>query len=147
MSRPGPSPRSRRETETVSDEEQLLARFIARTKRERYVEMISRPKKRPNFLRELAHFNALDPRYLISIPPSQQYPEQIASILTQKGAPRKCWVTSEDADLDGREMPLLHAMKRVVGRQMGTFLSCIPGRLAYFESEEAGFCWILERLN
>ena len=71
----------------MSDEEQLLARFIVRTKRERYVEMISRPKKRPNFLRELAHFNALDPRYLISIPPSQQYPEQIASILTQKGAP------------------------------------------------------------
>jgi hypothetical protein len=131
----------------VSDEEQLLARFIVRTKRERYVEMISHPRKRKKFLRELAHFNALDPQYLISIAPSEQYPEQIASILTQKGAPRICRVTSEDAEIDGKDLPLLQALKQVVGQQMGTFLSCIPGRLAFFEGEEVGARWILERLK
>jgi hypothetical protein len=131
----------------LSGEERLLARFIVRTKRERYVEMISHPKKRQKFLRELAHFKALDPRYFISIPPNQQYPEQIAAILTQKGAPRICWVTSEDAELDEKEMPLLQALKEVVGRQMGTFLSCVPGRLAFFEGEEVGARWILERPN
>jgi len=37
------------------------------------------------------------------------------------------------------------ALGEVVGRQMGTFLSCIPGRLAYFEGEDMGFRWVLER--
>ncbi len=131
----------------MNHEEGLVKAFFVPTKRERYLEMIAKPKKRKKFLLELAHFKALDPRYLISIPPSQQYPEQIALILAQKGAPPLCWVTSEDAELDGKEMPLSQALKQVIGRQMGTFLSCIPGRLAFFEGEEVGARWILERRN
>jgi hypothetical protein len=129
----------------MSHEEELLARFLIASKRERYVAMISNPKKRPKFLRELDHFKALDPRYQVSIPPSQQHPAQIAALLSQKGAPKSCSVTSSASELDGQEMPLLEALKEVVGRQMGTFLSCIPGKLAYFEGEERGDRWILER--
>jgi len=40
-------------------------------------------------------------------------------------------------------MELAVALKEVVGRQMGTFLSCIPGKLAYFEDEDVRY--ILER--
>lgn len=126
-------------------DEQLLARFFIPTKRERYAEMIGHPKKRLKFLRELAHFKSLDPRYLIPMPPKKLFPDQIAAILTTKGAPQSCWITSENSDLDGREMPLLEALNEVVGRQMGTLLTCIPGRLAYFEGEEMGCRWILER--
>jgi hypothetical protein len=50
---------------------------------------------------------------------------------------------SEDSDLDGKELPLLEALKKVVGYQMGTFLSCVPGKLAYFEDEDDR--WILVR--
>ncbi len=125
--------------------EQLLARFFIPTKRERYVEMISNPKKRKKFLQELPHFKSLDPRYLVPMPPKKLSPDQIAGILTKKGAPQSCWITSENSDLDGREMPLIEALKEVVGGQMGAFLTCIPGRLAYFEGEEMGDRWILER--
>lgn len=126
-------------------QEHLLARFCVRTKRERYVEMISSPKKRERFTRELDHFDSLDPRYMVPIGPSQQHPEQISSLLTQRGAPELCWITSSDEELDGKQMPLLNALKEIVGRQMGTFLTCIPGRLAYFEAEDRGYRWILER--
>jgi hypothetical protein len=126
-------------------DEQLLARFFVPTKRERYEEMISHPKKRVKFLRELAHFKSLDPRYVVPMLSKKLFPDQIAQILSQKGAPRSCWVTSENRDLDGREMPLLEALKELVGGQMGTFLTCIPGRLAYFEGEEMGDRSILER--
>ena len=129
----------------MNHEEELLVRFLVPTKRERYVEMISKPKKRPKFLRELDHFKSLDPRYQVSIPPSQQHPEQIAVLLSQRGAPKSCCVTSSDSELDGKGMTLSDALKKVVGRQMGTFLSCIPGKLAYFEGEEKGDRWILER--
>jgi hypothetical protein len=128
----------------MSDEEQLLVRFFLPTKRERYAEMISNPKKRRNFVRELAHFNALDPRYLISILPNQQHPEKIDAILTQKGAPQSCWVVSENRDIDGKHMPLLEALKEVVGREMGTIISSVPGKLAFFEGEQR-VRWILER--
>ncbi|MGA2348155.1 MAG: hypothetical protein ABSF93_19245 [Candidatus Sulfotelmatobacter sp.] len=42
-------------------------------------------------------------------------------------------------------MPLVEALKKIVGYQMGTFLTCVPGKLAYFEDEEDR--WILERRN
>ena len=127
--------------------EQSLARFFVPGKRERYEEMIAHPKRRVKFLRELAHFKSLDPRYKVPMLPKKLFPDQIAEILSQKGAPRSCWITSENSALDGREMPLLEALKEVVGRQMGTFLTCIPGRLAYFEGEEMGDRWILERTD
>jgi hypothetical protein len=127
--------------------EQRLARFFVPPKRERYAEMIGHPKKRRKFLLELAHLNSLDPRYIVPLPPKKLFPEQIAAILTQKGAPQTCWVTSENPDLDGREMALHEALKEVVGLQMGTFLSCIPGKLAYYEGEAMGDRWILERAD
>ncbi|MBZ5688889.1 MAG: hypothetical protein LAP86_28095 [Acidobacteriia bacterium] len=131
----------------MNHEEELIKAFFVPTKRERYLDMVANPKKRKKFLNELYHFKALDPRCFVSIPPSQQDPEQIASILTKKGAPRSCWVTSTEAELDGKEMLLSKALKEVVGRQIGAFLSCIPGKLAYFEGEERGDRWILERRN
>jgi hypothetical protein len=126
-------------------DDRLLARFLVPTKRERYEEMISKPKKRAKFIRELDHFKSLDPRYQVSIPPSQQHPEQLAALLSQKGAPTSCCVTSSISEIDGKELPLLEVLKKVVGCQMGTFLSCIPGKLAYFEGEGKGDRWILER--
>ena len=129
----------------MNHEEELVKAFFVPTKRERYLEMIAKPKKRKKFLLELPHFKALDPRYCFAIPNVEHTAEQIAAFLTSRGAPFSCWVTSEDSDLDGKAMPLLEALKEVLGRQMGTFLSCIPGKLAYFEDEEDR--WILERRN
>jgi hypothetical protein len=129
----------------MKHEEELIKSFFMPTKRQRYLDFVSKPKTRQKFLLELAHFKSLDPRYLLTIPPSKPHPKDITQILTQKGAPPLCWVTSEDRRLDGKEMPLSEALGQVVGRQMGTFLSCIPGRLAYFEGEGMGVRWILER--
>jgi len=43
---------------------------------------------------------------------------------------------SEDSEIDGRELDLREALEHVSGRQIGTILSCVPGKLAYFESED-----------
>jgi hypothetical protein len=50
---------------------------------------------------------------------------------------------SEDPALDQKELPLVHALEQIVGCGMGTVLSCIPGRLAFVETEDERF--ILER--
>ena len=132
-------------TRTVKPDERLLARFFLPTKRERYEEMISNPKKRRKFLLELAHLNSLDQRWIVPLDPKKLFPEQIAAILASKGAPPVCWVTSEDSKRDGRELPLLEALEDIVGCQMGTILTCVPGKLAYYEGEEMANRWILER--
>jgi hypothetical protein len=126
-------------------DEHLLARFFVPSKRERYAEMISKPKKRTKFLAELDHFKSLDPRYVVPIAPNDHSPDRIAVILTKKGAPSLCWITSSFKDLDGQQRLLSDALKEIVGRQMGTLLTCIPGALAYYEGEEMRDWCILER--
>jgi hypothetical protein len=124
-------------------EEELVKAFFVPAKRERYLEIIAKQTKRRKFLRELGHFKDLDPRYSFTLPKGVHTPEEIAAFLQKKGALQLCSVTSEYSQLDGKEMPLVEALREVVGRQIGTFLSCAPGRLAYFENEDGR--WILER--
>lgn len=119
--------------------------FVVKAKRDRYISSLSSPRKRTEFVRKLAHFKDLDPKYKVLIPPPKRSPAGVADILRSKGAGSHCWVMSENPEIDGQELPILEALKRTIGYGMGTILSCSPGRLAFFESEDER-C-ILERLE
>ena len=44
-------------------------------------------------------------------------------------------------------MPLLEALEKVFGEgNDGTFLSCVAGKLGYYEGEEVGARYILKKL-
>ena len=120
-----------------SHEEQLVRSFVEPSRQERFIEFLSSPKKRRKFTRELGHRKTrlFDIKYLKAIPPSQQNPDSLFSLLVQLGSPSRCYIISE-GPLDGQHTELLEALEEVVGRGMGTVLSCVPGRLAYFESED-----------
>ena len=45
-------------------------------------------------------------------------------------------VISEASEINERELDLKLALEHVNGRQIGTILSCVPGKLAYFENED-----------
>lgn len=132
-------------TISVNHEEALVKAFIPAHRQERFLEIIARPKKRAKLLTELSHFKALNPKFMVEIPSYQQNPLALAKILRAKGAGATCYVMSENSQLDGREVDLEVALKHTVGAQMGTLISCVPGRLGYFEDED-GRC-ILERLR
>lgn len=123
--------------------EEGVVKFVVPRKQERYLEFLSTPKGRKKFVAELAHFKSLDPLCLVTIPPNESNPASVARLLAARCGSKTCWVISEDPRLDGREMELREALSETMGRQMGTFLSCIPGKLAYFEDEDGR--WILER--
>ena len=127
----------------MNHEEALLRAFIDPNRTERYLEFIASPKKRVKLIKELAHFKALNPAFMVGIPTNQRNVSAIIELLKAKGAGPKCWVISENAKLDGQELDLETALKETVGYQMGTLISCVPGRLGYFEDED-GRC-ILER--
>lgn len=127
----------------MEHEEQTIRSFISRQKRERYLTFISRPQTRNKFTHALAHFRDIDSRYKRPITPSRQNPKEIARILEAKGAGHVCYVISEHPALDGRELPLGEALESIVGRGLGSIISCIPGRLAFIETEDERF--VLER--
>ncbi len=117
--------------------------FVKPGKRERYLHFLSNPRLRHQFTRQLAHFGDADPRYRVPIPSHRQFADKIAIELQKRRSPQIVHAISEDPSLDERDLPLVEALQRVVGRGMGTVLSCMPGRLAYLETEDERV--ILER--
>ncbi|MGB9203172.1 MAG: hypothetical protein WCB94_04255 [Terriglobales bacterium] len=111
--------------------------FVQRARRERVRLGLANPKKRRKFVDEFAHHGTyiLAPECVRRIEPSQQHPDSIYAILRGLGAPDTCYLISEDSNFDGKEIELLAALKQIVGYGMGTVISCLPGRLGYFEGE------------
>ena len=65
--------------------------------------------------------------------------------LRSHGAPTTCYVISADEALDGHEMPLSDALDAVAASFFGAFISCIPGRLGYFEYEDMKSAYLLRK--
>ena len=128
-------------------EQATIKAFVVRGRQERFSSFLANPKNRNKFTKELAHFRWFDGRYATTVPwkvdPSlklsgrhAQGIENVCRLLRSKGAGKTCWVISEDSKLDGQELQLESALENVIGGGMGTILSCIPGKLGYFEGED-----------
>lgn len=126
-------------------EHSLIAAFVKRDKRTRYREMLANPRLRHKFTSRLAHFADFDPKYRLPFPSSKLFIDNIASELRKRRSPKIVFAISEDPALDQKELPVLEALQRTVGRGMGTVLSCVPGCLVFVETEDERF--ILERHN
>src|SRR5215211_9255569 len=123
-------------------EEALLRAFIVPERRGRYIELLRTPKARSKLLRSLHHLHDFDPRFAERLDPRrplvdfserhESYVDKIYDVLRSRGAPEHCYVMSATSELDGQEAELHAALDEVVGHCDGTFISCIPGRLAYF---------------
>jgi hypothetical protein len=130
---------------STTHETALFKAFILPNRRDRYINLLKNAKGRAKLLTTFAHFKDLDPRYAHRIPPGAQQTDTIAADLRQRGAPSDCYVMSELRTLDSKTLPLSEALDAIVGYGMGSFISCLPGKLAYFEGEEPGERYILER--
>lgn len=129
----------------MKHEEALIAAFVKRSKRDRYREVLSNPRLRRKFTGQLSHFSDFDPRYRVPIASNKLFVNNITAELLKRHSPTIALAISEDPALDQRELPLIEALTKIVGRGMGTVLSCIPGRLAFVEAEDERF--ILERAD
>jgi hypothetical protein len=116
-------------------ERELARAFFLPQRRERYLETLPKPRKRASLIEQLSHSKHPDYWYAVAIGANQQYPAEILTLCKEKHAPGMRRAISEDSELDGKELPLSEALRSVVSYGMETFLSCLPGRLAYFEDE------------
>ena len=133
--------------QSADHEQGAIRAFVQRNKQERFLGFLANPKNRKKFTDSLAHFHWFDPKFATPIPwkvdpklkPWEAHVQGIDNIyrlLKSKGAGMTCWVISEDPEIDGQQLDLREALEHVNDRQIGTILSCIPGKLAYFESED-----------
>jgi hypothetical protein len=127
----------------VETHENGLALFVIPAKRARFRESLGSPRRRKKLLGQLDHFDHLDEKWATEAPLGS--PDDVAANLRSRGAPETCHVVSSDEDLDGRELPLLAALAAIEQGYSGTFVSCVPGRLAYFRSEPPSRGLILQR--
>ena len=116
-------------------ESAFVESFVLKARRERALELLASSKNRHKFTSKFDHHGRdyIIPECIRSIEPRHQHPPNIANILRAMGAPEICHVIG--GEHDGEDMDLPNALKQVVGYGTGTVLSCVPGRLAYFEGE------------
>src|SRR4051812_26977422 len=107
----------------------VIRSFVAPERQARLLGLLGSVRGRAKLRADLSHFNALDTRYVVPIPAGEQSPDAIARLLHERGAPATCVLLAEEDALDGQALALEEALRQVVGRGMGAFVSCIPGQL------------------
>jgi hypothetical protein len=122
-------------------EEATIRAFISPPRRTRWLESLASAKRRRRFLDRLNHCPDIDERYATPLRSNAD----VVAVLEAHGAPPTCYVMSNTAALDSREMPLAEAVAEAELGGWGTIISCLPGRLAYYYDECGERRMLLER--
>ncbi len=131
------------------EHEEGLAVFVSPQRRARFRASLADVRLRQKLLDGLNHFeDSLDSRHAELHRPHtrhESHVEQVCDLLEDAGAPGTCFLLA-DSDADGAEVPLRHGVKALMSRGAG-FLSCVPGRLGLYVSEDGSNVFILRRLK
>lgn len=129
-------------------EEQFVRNFIVPRKRERYLELLAKEKTRYGITSNFDHCDDLEEKYKTQVLPNQQNAEDVYKLLKEKNAQETCYILSWDSEIDGREMNLKDALGIIFDTPLihtGSFISCIPGKLVFYSSEDISGRYILEK--
>jgi hypothetical protein len=113
----------------------LIETFARKDKQDRLRFLMSEPSRRKRLRAKFSSTFVLAEEKRKSIPGPDQSPAGIYQLLRNSGAPEHCYTISEDPDLDGQNANLRETLDRLVGAGIETIVSCVPGKLAYFEGE------------
>ena len=125
-------------------ESSLVEAFVTPNRKSRYLTLLSSRRGRKKVRDRLAHFTDLDTRFAHRL--TETSTDKIVDILRKNGAPKKCYILSESDAVDAKEMDLDAALRELVGQGIGALVSCVQGKLAYYEGEEPGERYILKRI-
>ena len=119
-------------------EEAFVHAFVRPERRDRALFELASPKKRGHFFNKLSHRfkTILDERFMHAIPAPNSCADDICKMLKAEGAPQTSYVMSSKSDFDAQDSTLADALRNTVGMGLPSIVSCIPGKLAYFEAEQ-----------
>jgi hypothetical protein len=130
---------------SIEIERCTLEAFVTPHRRHRYVALLETKRGRRELRTLLAHSGDFDSRFLRPVPRKTTTVEELFALLQRRGALATCHVMAELDDLDGRTTDLRLALAKSIGGGHGILITCIPGRLAYYQGEEADDRYVLER--
>lgn len=119
-------------------EMEIIKAFVNKNMQERFLFELFSTKKRKNSIGRLCHQydKIFNKDYMIEIPKDNLNLTGIGSMLENHEINNNCYLISYDEQIDGLYLPLMQALERVVGLGMPSIISCITGKLAYFEGEQ-----------
>lgn len=130
----------------MNDHERGFLPFLAEPTRTRMETLLGLGQKRRIDVRSLLHQSVrLDPRFAQHLTGSDAFSGPVEAMLQKRGAPSTCYVLAANSELDGREMPLSEALDAIIGMGDGAFVSCIPGRLGFYEYAGMKSSYLLSR--
>jgi len=130
----------------MNDHERGFLAFLAEPTKRRLHTLLELGDKRRRDARMLLHHSVrLDPRFAQHLVGSDAFSGPVEAMLRKRGAPSTCYVLAANSDLDGREMPLSEALEAIIGMGDGAFVSCISGRLGFYEYESIKSSYLLQR--
>jgi hypothetical protein len=133
-----------RSHKSIEHEDFLIKAFVSKERQERYLSLISTEKGRKKFRTYLPHFKDLNTQYCSPSPLSYSH-LQLYNFLNELGASDICYVICESKKYDMTSLPLIDALKQLFNSGLAFFLSCTPGKLAYYEGEDSSQRFILNR--
>lgn len=107
--------------------------------------LLNSAKGRAKLRARLAHLSDLDAAYVRQMAPSGQNAADIINQLKKSGAPDECHIIAEHPDYDQKLMPLEDAFAQLFASGIAYFISCLPGKLAYYEGETMHERYILRK--
>lgn len=130
----------------MNEHEAGFLNFVEDRQARRIGELLDGGEKARGKLRDmLPHKIILDHRVAFLIPSSDQTVDRIHASLLRHQAPEDCYLISENTEIDATKMTLLDALQSCVGGGFGTFVSCIPGKLGFYEFEGMKERYLLRR--
>jgi hypothetical protein len=130
----------------MNEHERGFLAFLGEPTKRRMETLLGMGEKRRHHVRALLpHAVRLDPRYSRHLDGEEALSGAVEAMLRKRGAPSTCYVLAASSELDGREMVLGEALANVSRLGDGAFLSCIPGRLGFYEYEDANSSFLLAR--
>lgn len=131
------------EVNAAQHEAAFISAFILAERRGRWQEFLSDKRRRGKQLHRLADSRDFDFGRIKPISKTGSSDEEIVRQLVALGSPPSVYVISESRSLDGQTMPLDDAIAACTGMGLGTLVSCVAGRLCFFQEEPAFKKWIL----
>lgn len=129
---------------SMNDHEKGFLAFLAEPTKRRMGTLLELGQKRRDDVRALFdHSVRLNQSCCHHLSGNEAASASVEAKLRLRGAPANCYVLSADRRLDGREMPLTDALEAIIGKGNGAFVSCIPGRLGFYEYEDVKSSYLL----
>jgi hypothetical protein len=113
----------------------VIEKYIDKDKQERYIKFISSKNNRSKFIKDLAHFKHLKWELFDKIIGIEI--EKINTLIKLIKPPiSKCYVISENTQIDANILSIEDALKETIGYGMATILVFGNADFIYFEDEE-----------